>query len=77
MKNIRPTGDYFNRGVWMNREYAFYVPELDFIVIQYIYANRQIVFEWYYADVCLINKNNEFWIDDPFDKYFLMPLGEV
>lgn len=61
----------------MNREYAFYVPELDFIVIQHIYDNCRIAFEWYYADVYLINKNNEFWIEDPFDKYFLMPLGEV
>lgn len=64
-------------GVWVNREYAFYIPELNFIVIQRIYANYQIAFEWYYADVFLINKNNEFWIDDPFDKYLLMPLGEV
>lgn len=78
MKNIRPTGDYSNRGVWMNRQYAFYVPELDAIIIQCFYDNCRVVFHWDWFDCTQAYENiKDSGIDDPLDIFFLMPLGEV
>lgn len=62
----------------MNREFAFYCPELDCIVIQVIINQCQIAleFNWNYLarayqDVIMNGVN------DPLEVYSLMPLGEV
>ena len=62
----------------MNREYAFYCPELDCIVIQVIMKNCQIGFEFsleYLAQAYRDTK--DFQVNDPLEVYSLMPLGEV
>lgn len=63
----------------MNREYAFYVPELDAIIIQCIYNNCKVGFHWGWNDCAQAYEylKNSGTIDDPLDIFFLMPLGEV
>lgn len=62
----------------MNREFAFYCPELDCIVIQVIINQCQIAFEfnWNYLarayQYVIMNG-----VSDPLEVYSLMPLGEV
>lgn len=59
------------------REYAFYVPKLDVIIFQCIMPDHQIAFGWDYYDLSLLKLIENDNVDDPFDKYLLMPLGEV
>jgi len=56
------------------REYAFYVPELDEIVIQFIHKGCVIAFEW---ERSVLTKLQTYCELDPLDYFFLMPLGEV
>ena len=63
--------------VGMNREFAFYCPELDCIVIQIIMDNCLIAFEWRYG-LDDETTNNEMWYQDVNNpNLLLMPLGEV
>lgn len=62
----------------MNREFAFYCPELDCIVIQHIMDGCHIVFEWDLDDFLQVYEYlKDTNIDDPLEVYSLMPLGEV
>lgn len=64
----------------MSREFAFYCPELDCIVIQIIFNQCQIAiaFEFDWKDLAIAYRNIEVCIvDDPLEVYSLMPLGEV
>lgn len=62
----------------MNREFAFYCPELDCIVIQVIAEGCKIAFEfdWCYAAQAY-RDTKDFQVNDPLEVYSLMPLGEV
>ena len=60
----------------MNREFAFYCPELDCIVIQIIVNGCLIGFEWKVEFVDLtFNEIWNYYLNDP--DILLMPLGEV
>ncbi len=62
----------------MNREYAFYIPELDAIIVQCIYDNCGVGFHWGWADCTQAYQNlKDSGVDDPLDIFFLIPLGEV
>lgn len=62
----------------MYREFAFYCPELDCIVIQVIVKGYPFAFEFDKKDLDIAYRNIEVCIvDDPLEIYYLMPLGEV
>jgi len=64
----------------MNREYAFYCPELDCIVIQVIMERCRVAFEFDWKDLAefqMAMRRQGIITDDPLDVLFLMPLGEV
>jgi len=64
----------------MIREFAFYCPELDCIVIQIIFNQCQIAiaFEFSHDYLAQAYQNTiGFGVNDPLEVYSLMPLGEV
>lgn len=62
----------------MNREFAFYCPELDCIVIQIIFNQYRIAFEFSHDYLAQAYRDTaEFDVNDPLEIYSLMPLGEV
>lgn len=65
----------------MNREYAFYIPECDSIVIQIIYDKSSIHFEWDWHDLAkayiMHIMSPETGDGDPLEYYHIIPLGEV
>lgn len=62
----------------MIREFAFYCPELDCVVIQIIVEGYRFAFEFDRKDLAIAYRNIEVCIvDDPLEIYSLIPLGEV
>lgn len=64
----------------MSREFAFYCPELDCIVIQIIFNQCQIAIAFEFSRDYLAKAYRdtaEFNVNDPLEVYSLMPLGEV
>lgn len=61
-----------------DREFAFYCPDLDCIVIQVIMEEYRIAFEfdWCYAAKAH-QETKKYNVDDPLELYSLLPLGEV
>lgn len=65
----------------MSREFAFYCPELDCIVIQIIIMEEcHVAFEFDWKDLARFQmemRRQGIITDDPFDVIYLIPLGEV
>lgn len=61
----------------MNREFAFYCPELDCIVIQLIVSECLIGFEWKFTLDDINPHSGIFDQDITNPNLLLMPLGEV
>lgn len=59
------------------REYAWYCPEIDCIVIQMIMEDCYISFSWDHWDLYYISH----WIDlekqEPMEEFLFLPLGEL
>lgn len=63
----------------MNRQYAFYVPEMDAIIIQHILNKCEIVFEWSLEDSMNLYEKGIFQhpLDYPMDVLPMIALGEI
>jgi hypothetical protein len=57
------------------RQYAWYSPELNVIVLQSIMEDCYIVFEWDNCDLYLQFNGN--FDDDPMGRSLWIPLGEL
>lgn len=64
----------------MKREYAFYSYDFDCIIIQIIFDQYKIMFEWGWPEISeayISLTNLGLDTDDPLEFYALIPLGEV
>lgn len=57
------------------RQYAWYSPELNVIVLQSITDGCRIAFEWGWHDVAKLQSLES--KEDPMQRYLWLPLGEL